>query len=73
MVELGHGGLFQSDAEALVNAVNSVGVRGIGSAGEVRLGCGNGGLRWADVKPRSEAAFRPLASVQVLLFAPGSA
>lgn len=152
MIELGHGDLLQADAEALVNAVNCVGVMGKGialqfkqafpenfrgyshacAAGEVRpgqmfvvdagipgrhryiinfptkrhwrsgsrlediesglralvaevqqrdirsiaippLGCGNGGLRWPDVKPRIEAAFAPLANVRVILFAPGSA
>jgi O-acetyl-ADP-ribose deacetylase (regulator of RNase III) len=151
MIELGHGDLLQADAEALVNAINCVGVMGKGialqfkqafpenfrryaqaCAGEVRpgrmfvvdtgipgrhryivnfptkrhwrngsrlediesglralveevqqrdirsiaippLGCGNGGLRWADVKPRIEAAFAELAHVRVVLFEPSSA
>jgi O-acetyl-ADP-ribose deacetylase (regulator of RNase III) len=35
------------------------------------LGCGNGGLNWADVRPRIEAAFAELPDVKVQLFAPG--
>lgn len=35
------------------------------------LGCGNGGLNWADVRPRIEAAFAQLPDVKVQLFAPG--
>ena len=34
------------------------------------LGCGNGGLSWADVRPLIEAAFEPLPEVEVLLFEP---
>jgi O-acetyl-ADP-ribose deacetylase (regulator of RNase III) len=36
------------------------------------LGCGNGGLNWADVRPRIEAAFTNLPDVNVLLFEPES-
>jgi O-acetyl-ADP-ribose deacetylase (regulator of RNase III) len=35
------------------------------------LGCGNGGLNWADVRPRIEAAFTELPDVNVQVFAPG--
>jgi O-acetyl-ADP-ribose deacetylase (regulator of RNase III) len=34
------------------------------------LGCGQGGLDWADVRPRIERAFAELPDVQVLLFEP---
>jgi O-acetyl-ADP-ribose deacetylase (regulator of RNase III) len=34
------------------------------------LGCGLGGLDWADVRPRIERAFASLPDVRVLLFAP---
>ena len=34
------------------------------------LGCGNGGLDWADVKPRIEKAFSNLHSVDVHLYEP---
>ena len=37
------------------------------------LGCGHGGLDWADVQPLIEQAFAALPDVQVLLFAPASA
>lgn len=37
------------------------------------LGCGNGGLDWADVRPRIEAAFSVVPDVRVLLFAPKGA
>ena len=37
------------------------------------LGCGNGGLDWADVRPRIERAFEELPEVEVLLFAPEGA
>jgi O-acetyl-ADP-ribose deacetylase (regulator of RNase III) len=36
------------------------------------LACGNGGLNWADVRPRIEAAFTNLPDVNVLLFEPES-
>lgn len=35
------------------------------------VGCGNGGLSWADVLPRIQAAFAELPDVNVQLFAPG--
>jgi O-acetyl-ADP-ribose deacetylase (regulator of RNase III) len=152
MIELTRGDLFQADAEALVNAVNCVGVMGRGIAlqfkqafprnftayaaackrGEVEpgrmlvvetvqrtapryivnfptkrhwkdksrladidsgllaliaevrrlgirsiavppLGCGLGGLAWADVRPRIERAFVALPDVRVLLYEPEGA
>lgn len=37
------------------------------------LGCGNGGLDWADVEPEIRAAFAELPDVVVLMFPPGPA
>lgn len=37
------------------------------------LGCGLGGLRWADVRPLIEQAFREVPDVAVLLFEPAGA
>ena len=34
------------------------------------LGCGNGGLRWSDVRPLIEEAFADLPEVDVLVFEP---
>ena len=37
------------------------------------LGCGNGGLKWSEVRPLIEEAFTELSSVEVRLFEPGGA
>lgn len=37
------------------------------------LGCGNGGLNWADVEPRIRDAFSTLPDVDVILFPPAGA
>jgi O-acetyl-ADP-ribose deacetylase (regulator of RNase III) len=53
----------------LVRVVKSVGIRSIAIPA---LGCGHGGLDWAEVEPRVKAAFEPLAGeVEVRVFAPG--
>jgi O-acetyl-ADP-ribose deacetylase (regulator of RNase III) len=61
-----------SDIEAglkdLVETVRRLGIRSIAVP---PLGCGNGGLEWADVRPRIEAAFAELPDVRVHLYAPG--
>ncbi len=45
---------------------------GIRSVAIPPLGCGNGGLRWDEVRPRIEAALTPLKGVRVSLYGPGA-
>lgn len=54
----------------LADLVRTVRELGISSIAVPPLGCGNGGLDWADVKPRITAAFDALPDVDVRLFAP---
>ena len=54
----------------LVDLVNVVRREGIRSLAVPPLGCGSGGLRWAEVKPLIETALGPLTSVRVLAFEP---
>ena len=51
----------------LVEQVRKLGIRSIAVP---PLGCGNGGLDWADVHPRIQKAFAELPDVKVLVFAP---
>ena len=60
---------IETGLEDLVDTVRRLGIRSIAVPS---LGCGNGGLNWADVRPRIEAAFNNLPDVNVLLFAPES-
>jgi O-acetyl-ADP-ribose deacetylase (regulator of RNase III) len=62
------------DIEAgLVALVSEITRLGITSIAVPPLGCGNGGLDWADVRPRIEAALAAVPDVRVLLFAPKGA
>ncbi|PZS05377.1 MAG: Appr-1-p processing protein [Candidatus Chloroheliales bacterium] len=56
-----------SGLEALKSEVERLGIKSIAVP---PLGCGNGGLRWDDVRPLVEAAFSQLEGVRVLLYAP---
>ena len=47
--------------------------RGIKSVALPPLGCGNGGLDWADVLPKIEASLGSLAGVRVMIFPPKGA
>jgi len=59
------------DIEAgLVALVEVLRSRNIKSVALPPLGCGLGGLDWADVRPRIERAFAVLPDVEVLLFEP---
>jgi O-acetyl-ADP-ribose deacetylase (regulator of RNase III) len=56
-------------ASGIVALVEEVRRRGIRSIAVPPLGCGLGGLDWADVRPRIEAAFDNV-DVDVRLYAP---
>ena len=61
------------DIEAgLVDLVREVEERNIRSIAIPPLGTNLGGLQWADVRPRIEAAFEGLDDLTVMLFEPGS-
>jgi O-acetyl-ADP-ribose deacetylase (regulator of RNase III) len=57
----------------LVALVEEVQKRNIQSIAIPPLGCGLGGLNWADVRPLIERAFQPFPDVRVLLFDPTGA
>lgn len=58
---------IEAGLQALSQEVRAHGIRRIALP---HLGCGNGGLDWAEVRPRIEAAFAALPEVEVLLYAP---
>lgn len=60
-------------SEGLVDLVAQIRRLGIRSIAIPPLGCGNGGLNWADVKPLIESAFAALPEVDVRLFPPDGA
>lgn len=59
--------------DGLVDLVARVRELGVLSIAVPALGCGNGGLAWAEVRPLIAAAFAPLLDVRVVLFEPGDA
>lgn len=59
-----------SGLSALVVEVQRLGIRSIAVP---PLGCGLGGLNWADVRPMIEQAFSPLTDVTVHLYEPNGA
>ncbi len=59
--------------DGLVDLVDLVQRLGIRSIAVPPLGCGNGGLSWADVRPLIEAAFATTPDVEVRLFGPDGA
>lgn len=62
---------LMSDIDAgLVDLIVQVKRLNIRSIAIPPLGCGNGGLDWDQVRPRIEAAFKDLPSVDVRLFPP---
>lgn len=61
---------IKSGLKALVAEVKQLGITSIAIP---PLGCGNGGLNWAEVKPLIESAFTQLPDVQVIIFEPSGA
>lgn len=59
--------------DGLVDLVAQIRRLGIRSIAIPPLGCGNGGLDWAEVKPLIESAFAELPEVEVRLFPPDGA
>jgi O-acetyl-ADP-ribose deacetylase (regulator of RNase III) len=58
---------IEAGLTSLVAEIQRLGVRSVAIPA---LGCGLGGLRWGDVRPRIEAALAELPDVKVLVFAP---
>lgn len=56
--------------DGLRDLVRVVRERGITSIAIPPLGCGNGKLDWADVRPLIEEAFAPFAGIEVLVYEP---
>ncbi len=54
----------------LVDLMHEIKRLGITSVAMPALGCSNGGLEWADVKPRITDAFNDMPEVRVLLYEP---
>lgn len=54
----------------LLDLIKVVKDLGINSIAVPPLGCGNGGLKWSDVRPKIEAAFEQLPNVKVHLYEP---
>jgi O-acetyl-ADP-ribose deacetylase (regulator of RNase III) len=58
---------IEAGLQSLVVEIRKLGIR---SLAVPPLGCGLGGLDWADVRPRIEQAFAALPDVRVLLYEP---
>lgn len=56
--------------EDLVRVIKELGIHTIAIP---PLGCGSGGLKWSDVRPRIEAALKEVPEVEVLLYEPAGA
>lgn len=60
---------IESGLQSLVDTIKQLNIR---SVAVPPLGCGHGGLDWADVCPLIESALGRLPDVRVLLFSPGA-
>jgi O-acetyl-ADP-ribose deacetylase (regulator of RNase III) len=61
---------IEAGLQALVRTVRDLHIHSVAIP---PLGCGLGGLKWSDVRPRIEAAFAVVPEVQVELFEPSGA
>lgn len=61
---------IQVGLDSLINVVSKCGIESIAIPA---LGCGNGGLDWADVRPMIYRAFESMPSVRVVIFPPAGA
>lgn len=61
---------IESGLTALVAEIRRLGIRSVAIP---PLGCGQGGLDWAEVRPRIEQALQAVPDVRVLLFSPTGA
>ena len=59
---------IESGLESLANSIRSNGIRSIAIP---PLGSGLGGLNWAEVRDRMEAALQELYGVEIVIFEPG--
>lgn len=67
-----NGSAMKDIAEGLSDLVAVIRRLGITSIAVPPLGCGNGGLDWADVEPQICWAFRALPDVDVRIYPPGN-
>ena len=58
---------IEQGLDALVREIRA---RGITSIAMPPLGCGNGGLEWADVKPLIMSKLAPLGEIKIIVFEP---
>ena len=61
---------IESGLKALVSDIRRLGIHSIAIP---PLGCGQGGLDWAEVRPRIEHAMAAMSEVRVLLYGPAAA
>jgi O-acetyl-ADP-ribose deacetylase (regulator of RNase III) len=61
---------IEAGLQALVGEVRRLGIRSIAVP---PLGCGLGGLDWADVRPRIQSALAELPDVRIMVFEPAGA
>jgi O-acetyl-ADP-ribose deacetylase (regulator of RNase III) len=58
---------IEKGLEDLVRVVKELDIRTVAIP---PLGCGNGGLKWTEVRPRIEVAFKDMPGVELLLYEP---